>query len=300
MLGKEYAEDSVLSRFVQLTFTRGLELSLKGEAGQQKKTRNKVKSENTPGGFASLVYDPRRCQLSHPEYEMLVQREKRRITLLREKRRSLSRVTDRYRELNSRLEENARKVLLKREQEERERIREEQHHIREVSKAFRRKVGGLRRRKHIDAYTRLLLALYDTQLASDQAKSRAANDIHFDDYEDHSGYAAANYRRSRLARDADYMEKERHLRDACSLAKGAGICFGYQESDTSEVAPYVIYFELKTGQVSFHTADYGSCPAYHGQWDGQHISRERIMAAIAEVIDGRGAGGDGGGDCDGD
>lgn len=160
-----------------------------------------------------------------------------------------------------------------------------QRAVEEVTRRFNRRVGALRRRKKIDSYGRFLLHLHDAQRASDQAKSRAANGPHFERYPhiDNFDWASANYRRNRDARWRNYLEKSWQLRHAVKLARELGIPSGYQETD--DFVPYVIYFELPTGQVSFHADDDGGADPYDGQWDSEQASAARIRKTLRQYLD---------------
>jgi hypothetical protein len=129
----------------------------------------------------------------------------------------------------------------------------------------------------------LALTLYEAQQASDRAKARAASGLHFDDYDDRSRYSAANYRRSRRAIDSDYWQKGLAIDKACELAPQAGVVFGWREDRTCKVAPWVVYFELPSGQVSFHSSQRGAGPDYAGAWDGTCATRTRIRALIDQL-----------------
>ncbi len=50
-----------------------------------------------------------------------------------------------------------------------------------------------------------------------------------------------------------------------------GVPFGDQSS-------WVLYVELPTGQVSFHSPSVGVGPRYTGEWDKEHSSPQRIIA----------------------
>lgn len=122
-------------------------------------------------------------------------------------------------------------------------------------------------------YGRLLLALRTAQQASDSAKRTAANGLHIRDYDDGSRYARANYRRSRAARESRYEAKEDALAEAVTLATAAGVVCGYKDG--------VLYFELATGQASFHSSGHGAAD-YAGEWDGiKGMTGSRIEEAIA-------------------
>lgn len=127
-------------------------------------------------------------------------------------------------------------------------------------------------------YTQLLTALKKAQQANASAKSTAANGVHFDDYEDGSRYARANYKRSRAARDKRYADKEKWLCVAVPLAAASGVVCGHADG--------VLYFNLPTGQVSFHSDSHGA-PAYPEAWDEiEGAAMRRIEAAIESLKDG--------------
>jgi hypothetical protein len=140
-----------------------------------------------------------------------------------------------------------------------------------------------RKKKALNAtpYGRLIAALSDAQACSDLAKSRTANGVHFDDYT--SGrYRRANYRRSREAREIDYEKKEDAVRRACIAADEAGIIYGWKAE--SGRIPWVVYFSLPTGQVSFHSTRRGEGPDYRGSWDGQEgETPKRIAAEVSRL-----------------
>jgi hypothetical protein len=131
-------------------------------------------------------------------------------------------------------------------------------------------------------YGRFLAALQKAQQASDQAKSRAANGLKRRQYEDGSEYEGANYYRSRCARDRDYQKKAQCIDEACAmrLAMGEYFQWGWRQDGSNDV-PWVVYFDLLTGQVSFHARKRGPGPNYAKTWDGvQGASPQRIEEAI--------------------
>jgi hypothetical protein len=51
--------------------------------------------------------------------------------------------------------------------------------------------------------------------------------------------------------------------------------------------PWVVYFDLPTGQVSFHSVTRGMGPDYSAPWDGsRNASALRIESAISAVVAG--------------
>jgi hypothetical protein len=145
------------------------------------------------------------------------------------------------------------------------------------------KAARTRKEKKVCAatpYGKLLLSLSAAQKASDSAKATAANGLHIRDYYgcDESRYARANYRRSRAAREGRYSDKEDALGEAVKLAGHAGVVCGHKEG--------VLYFELATGQASFHSASHGA-PDYAGEWDGfKGYTAARIDAGISFLLTG--------------
>ena len=130
----------------------------------------------------------------------------------------------------------------------------------------------------------MLLKLFDIYEVSEKAKQRAANGLRLDDYHDvdRSDYARANYRRSREAREKDYWLKETYLGEAVVLADTASVVCGHQEVD--EFVPYVIYFDLPTGQVSFHCHDCFGTEEHERPWDGTRQSGSRIRRAFEHLF----------------
>jgi hypothetical protein len=78
-----------------------------------------------------------------------------------------------------------------------------------------------------------------------------------------------------------YDRKNWAMQNLCRvlLKHGAalGITFGWKEDPAQEYHNWVLYVDLPTGQVSFHAATHGEGPLYRGDWDGSHLSAERIL-----------------------
>lgn len=73
----------------------------------------------------------------------------------------------------------------------------------------------------------------------------------------------------------------------CGLVISHGIfMWGWKEDPTQEFHKWVLYVDLPTGQVSFHSAVPLSPERYPSEWDGQHVSRERIVAYVDHVLNG--------------
>lgn len=150
------------------------------------------------------------------------------------------------------------------------------------SEAAQRGAASRRKKRELNATLlgKLLLSLLQAQQASDRAKARAANGCRRYDYydRDRSVFAAANYLRSRQARERDYVQKEQALKRAVALASLCGISFGWGADEGGNA---VVYFNLTTGQVSFHCTARFDGPDYTGSWDGiRGVSGQRIEDAI--------------------
>lgn len=77
--------------------------------------------------------------------------------------------------------------------------------------------------------------------------------------------------RGRDFRIAAYDRKQwslDNLREALTDAGDAGPSWGWGEDPEQPVHRFVLYVDLPTGQVSFHSATRGDGPDYPGQWDG--------------------------------
>jgi hypothetical protein len=69
-------------------------------------------------------------------------------------------------------------------------------------------------------------------------------------------------------------------------AKAQGISWGWGEDPKQEYHRQVLYIDLPTGQISWHTEHRGAGPDYPGQWDGiRNASVGRIVSWVAQVLD---------------
>lgn len=93
--------------------------------------------------------------------------------------------------------------------------------------------------------------------------------------------AAKNYRGRRF-KGAAYDVKNWSLQQASELLEkyGAelGIAWGWKQDPNTPGYEWVLYVDLPTGQVSFHSAVRYSKKDYAGEWDGKKLSTERIIA----------------------
>jgi hypothetical protein len=71
----------------------------------------------------------------------------------------------------------------------------------------------------------------------------------------------------------------------CDHADALNIRWGWGEDPAQEYHRVVLYLDLPTGQVSFHTDVRGDGPDYPGEWDGvRGQSAARICAWTARVL----------------
>lgn len=98
------------------------------------------------------------------------------------------------------------------------------------------------------------------------------------------------YRR-RSSRGAAYDTKQWAMDNLCrALESGAGgdeiTSWGWGTDDKQPVHRHVLYVDLPTGQVSFHTEYRGAGPGYSGAWDGiEGQSADRILRWCARILD---------------
>ena len=109
---------------------------------------------------------------------------------------------------------------------------------------------------------------------------------------------AKGYRR-RGHKDAAYGRKQWSMDNLCTIlqqhSEALGIAWGWRTDEKAVEAGsphrHVLYVEIPTGQVSFHTDIRGAGPDYGKPWDGQrNQSADRVCRWTARVF--RGAGSD--------
>ena len=70
--------------------------------------------------------------------------------------------------------------------------------------------------------------------------------------------------------------------------QSAGLRWGWGIDHGRDAHKNVLYVDLPTGQVSFHTEHRGEGPKYPGTWDGMKgVTVDRILRWVARVLDGR-------------
>lgn len=72
-------------------------------------------------------------------------------------------------------------------------------------------------------------------------------------------------------RDMAYERKNWSIKCLCEVLEGhgneLGIEWGWKQDPEQEWFPWVLYVELPTGQVSFHSQNRGVGPDFDGEWD---------------------------------
>lgn len=106
--------------------------------------------------------------------------------------------------------------------------------------------------------------------------------------------ARAKVYRGRRFKNAAYESKQWAMGNLCAIlerhADAAGIRWGWGRDEDQPVYKDVLFIDLPTGQVSFHTETRGKGPTYPGTWDGKHrVSTDRIVRWTARVLSGDGA-----------
>jgi hypothetical protein len=95
--------------------------------------------------------------------------------------------------------------------------------------------------------------------------------------------------RGRQYRNASYDTKNYSLVQLCSAlsADPCGLVWGWENDDATPGFPWVLYVDLPTGQVSFHSSDRGMGPIYLRPWDGvRGASEDRILAFCDSILKG--------------
>lgn len=95
--------------------------------------------------------------------------------------------------------------------------------------------------------------------------------------------------RGRGYRGAAYDTKQWAMSNLAALllqhGPALGIGWGWGEDDKQPVHKAVLYVDLPTGQVSFHTASRGDGPDYAGKWDGSTMQAgSRICCWAARLF----------------
>jgi hypothetical protein len=105
--------------------------------------------------------------------------------------------------------------------------------------------------------------------------------------------ACKTSQRAKAYRGAAYDTKQWSMDQLCGLlldhAAAIGVdAWGWREDPEQPVHRQVLYIDLPTGQVSFHTGQRLAGPDYPGSWDGIKGQQEhRILRWVAGVLDGR-------------
>jgi hypothetical protein len=89
-----------------------------------------------------------------------------------------------------------------------------------------------------------------------------------------------------------YERKQWSIDNLCGAltehAAAQGIAWGWGEDPEQPVHKHVLYVDLPTGQVSFHSGARGAGPDYPREWDGvAGQSPDRIIRYCARLLDGR-------------
>lgn len=93
--------------------------------------------------------------------------------------------------------------------------------------------------------------------------------------------------RGRQYRSASYDGKQWAIGEICRVlgAHPELARWGWGVDEKQSLHSQVLYVDLPTGQVSFHTATRGAGPDYAGKWDGvPNRSAHRVCAYAAQVL----------------
>jgi hypothetical protein len=96
---------------------------------------------------------------------------------------------------------------------------------------------------------------------------------------------------SRRYKGEAYGKKQWSMDNACKalLEHGGDFVWGWGIDPKQPVHCHVLYVDLPTGQVSFHSEFRGAGPDYQGEWDGEEgASPQRIVTWCAQLLDAAG------------
>jgi hypothetical protein len=84
-----------------------------------------------------------------------------------------------------------------------------------------------------------------------------------------------------------YHRKEWSIQNLCVIlaqhAIAHGIEFGWKRDENEKFASWVVYVDLPTGQVSFHSPVRHDGPDYKKDWEGTRLTAERVIAFCERV-----------------
>lgn len=89
--------------------------------------------------------------------------------------------------------------------------------------------------------------------------------------------------RGRGYKQASYDVKNYSLSQLCA-SLGNHLPWGWKRDPNTTAYEWVLYVDLPTGQVSFHSATRGDGPDYPGEWSGEHTSRENVLAFCDSIL----------------
>jgi hypothetical protein len=108
----------------------------------------------------------------------------------------------------------------------------------------------------------------------------------------HKCSSRAKVYRGRRYRDSAYDRKQWSMDNLVAIltreAEALQIAWGWAEDPQQEFHKFILYVEIPTGQVSFHTAIRGAGPEYGKPWDGvRDVGPQRICSWIGRMLDAR-------------
>lgn len=98
--------------------------------------------------------------------------------------------------------------------------------------------------------------------------------------------SAAKKYRGRKYTSAAYDVKNWSMSEICRILSALGneYAWGWKYDANKVGYEWCLYVVLDQGQVSFHSADRLAGPEYEGEWDGTHVSADRIIKFCEQVL----------------
>lgn len=87
-----------------------------------------------------------------------------------------------------------------------------------------------------------------------------------------------------------YERKQWSMDNLCDIltthSAALHITWGWSDDDQQDFHKFVLYVDIPTGQVSFHSASRGKGPDYPGAWDGiPYATQGRVVKWCQQLLD---------------
>lgn len=91
------------------------------------------------------------------------------------------------------------------------------------------------------------------------------------------------YRGGRF-RGASYDVKNYSIDQLCDALEGSGFRWGWKRDENTPGYEWVLYVDIPSGQVSYHSRSRGKGPDYPSDWDKTHESTDRVLTFCDSIL----------------